>query len=187
MRGVVLAMVLGLATASLAGCATAPKTPEERSSLVDDAHTTLAAMRSRDAGLDAMLDRATGYAVFPKVGKGGFVAGAAYGRGVLFERGRAVGFVELNQGSIGAQIGAEMFSELVVLHNADAVQRMKGGRFSLGANAQAVVLTTGAAANAHFDQGVAVFIVPTGGVMAELSISGQQINYEPMRRGPPQG
>ena len=43
-------------------------------------------------------------------------------------------------------------------------------------------LTTGAAKNAHFDQGIAVFIQPRGGLMAELSVSGQQINYEPMNR-----
>lgn len=170
-----------------AGCATAPKTQGERSSLERDANATLASMRARDMGLDSMLNRSAGYAVFPKIGKAGFVAGAAYGRGVLYERGRPIGFVELNQGSFGAQIGAESFSELVVLNTPEAVDRMKTGKFSVGANAQAIVLTTGAAATARFDQGVAVFVVPTGGAMAELSISGQQINYEPIYRGPPQG
>jgi lipid-binding SYLF domain-containing protein len=174
------ALVLGFVS-----CATAPKTTSERTALVQQARSTLNAMRSRDPGLQSVLDGSAGYAVFPSIGKGGLGVGAAYGRGVLFERGVASGFVELNQGSIGAQIGAETFSELVVLRSRDDVARMKGGKFSLGANAQAVALTTGAAANAHFDQGVAVFIVPRGGVMAELSISGQQINYEPMN--PPQG
>jgi lipid-binding SYLF domain-containing protein len=60
-----------------------------------------------------------------------------------------------------------------------AVDKLKAGNFSLGANASAVALTTGAAAAAQFTGGVAVFTVPRGGLMAELSVSGQQLNFQP--------
>jgi lipid-binding SYLF domain-containing protein len=164
---------------ALCACATAPKSQAKRDALVTRAEATLQEMRSADPGLGPMLDNAAGYAVFPSIGKGGVIAGAAYGRGVLFERGRHVGFVELNQGSIGAQLGAQTFSELIVLQNRDAVNRMKRGDFSIGTTASAVALTAGAAASASFEDGIVVFVVPRGGLMAELSVGGQTINYEP--------
>jgi lipid-binding SYLF domain-containing protein len=160
-------------------CATAPKTDSERKSLETRADVTLESMRARDPGLPTLLDSSSGYAVFPDIGKGGAIVGAAYGRGVLYEHGRMSGYVELNQGSIGAQLGAQTFSELVVFHDPDAVQRLKTGTFEFGANASAVALTTGASAAATFNNGVVVFTVPRGGVMAELTVSGQKLNYQP--------
>jgi lipid-binding SYLF domain-containing protein len=164
---------------ALCACATAPRSQASRESLEARADATLREMRATDPGLGWMLDRAAGYAVFPSIGKGGVIAGAAYGRGVLYEGGRQTGFVDLSQGSIGAQIGAQTFAELIVLDTPDAVQRIKSGDFSISGSASAVALTTGAARTASFDQGVAVFVLPRGGLMAELSVTGQQINFAP--------
>lgn len=164
---------------AVCACATAPKTPESKASLEDNATATLSTMIRKDPGLQSRLNGAAGYAVFPSIGKGGFIAGAAYGRGILYEGGRAVGYVELNQGSLGAQIGAQTFAEVIVFLDPAKVQQLKGGKFSLDANASAVVLTTGAAASAPFQNGVGVFVMPKGGAMAELSVSGQQINFQP--------
>lgn len=163
----------------LAACATAPKTTAERDSLEARADATLQSMKARDPGLTDVLQSSYGYAVFPEIGKGGMVVGAAYGRGVVYERGQKVGYVELNQGSIGAQLGAQSFAELIVFRDQFDLQRLKAGNFSLGGNASAVALTAGAAATARFQNGVAVFVVPRGGLMAELSISGQQLNFQP--------
>jgi lipid-binding SYLF domain-containing protein len=172
----IAAVVIGLGA-----CATAPKTEAGRQSLEARAAATLDSMRARDPGLQSVLDSAYGYAVFPDIGKAGVVVGAAYGRGILYEHGRPSGFVELNQGSIGAQLGGQTFSELIVFRDRLGVDTLKAGRFTLGANASAVALTAGAAASAEFTDGVAVFTMPLGGLMAELTISGQQLNYEPRR------
>jgi lipid-binding SYLF domain-containing protein len=141
------------------------------------AANTLDMMTTKDPSLRPVLTRAAGYAVFPEIGKGGFVAGAAHGRGVLYEGGLATGFVELQQASIGAQVGAQTFAELIVLDNAIDVQRLKDGKFSLGANASAVALSEGIAGATTTGDGVSVFVVPRGGAMAELSVSGQRIRY----------
>lgn len=170
--------LIGLCIA-VASCATAPKTAEDRSALEHSASSTLATMIQKDPGLHGKLQSVAGYAVFPNIGKGGFVAGAAYGRGILYENGRSVGYVELNQGSIGAQIGGQSFAELIVFLSPSDVAKVKGGDFSVGTNVSAVALTAGAAASAEFVNGVAVFVMPKGGVMAELSVSGQQINFVP--------
>jgi lipid-binding SYLF domain-containing protein len=172
--------LIAAAALSLGGaCATAPKTADEKADLYVQADTTLRSMKNRDPGLAELLNRSAGYVVFPDIGKGGLIVGGAYGRGILYENGRRKGFVELNQASIGAQVGAQTFSELIVFTNPLDVSKLKMGDFSLGANVSAVALTTGAAASVDTNAGTYVFVVPKGGVMAELSVSGQKLNFEP--------
>jgi lipid-binding SYLF domain-containing protein len=170
--------IAAIAIGSVA-CATAPKTEGERRDLEARSRETQQQMVQRDPSLQTVLDTAVGYVVFPEIGKGGAIVGAAYGRGVLFERGQPVGYVELNQASLGAQLGGQTFSEMIVFRDPVALQRLKGGDFQIGANASAVALTAGAAASAEFSEGVGVFTLPRGGLMAELSVSGQQLNFQP--------
>ncbi len=179
MRKLPMHLIAAAALTFGGACATAPKTADEKADLYVDADRTLGAMRARDPGLIELLERSAGYVVFPNIGKGAFVAGGAYGRGILYEDGRRQGFVELNQASIGAQIGAQTFSELIVFTNPLDVSKLKMGDYSLGANVSAVALTTGAAAAVDANTGTFVFIMPKGGVMAELSVSGQKLNFEP--------
>lgn len=167
------------ALAPITGCATAPRSVAEQDSLISRANATVQEMAARDAELPNMLASGAGYAVFPDVGKGGAVIGGAFGRGVLYENGQPSGFVKLEQASIGAQLGAQTFAELVVLQDQVAVERLKGGELTLGADIGAVALTTGAVARAQFTDGVLVFLLPRGGLMAELTLSGQRLRYEP--------
>ena len=162
------------------GCATAPRTQAERQSLVAESDAAVVSMTARDPSLRDLLDRSPGYAVYPNVGSAGAIVGGAYGRGVVFEDGQPVGFTELNQGSVGAIIGGQSFSQIIVFENDTAIGRMKSGNFDVGAEASAVALKAGIAANARFEGGVAVFQMPKGGLMATAAINGQKINYEPM-------
>jgi lipid-binding SYLF domain-containing protein len=137
-------------------------------------------MEARDPSLREFVDRAPGYVMFPDVGKAGAGIGGAYGRGIVYERGRPVGFAELNQGSIGLQLGAESFSELVVFENDAALNRLKSGDFDVGAEASAVALKAGAGKSATFQGGAAIFQHTRGGLMAAAAINGQKLNYQPM-------
>jgi lipid-binding SYLF domain-containing protein len=175
MKNLVFASAMLLGT--IAACGSTPDTPQEQASAHQEAQTALQMMINRDPTLSALLDASAGYAVFPDIGKGGFIAGAAHGRGVLYEGGRATGYVELSQASIGAQIGAQSFTELVVFKSPSDLQRVKSSGYSLGGNVSAVILTTGAAGKTEFNDGVAVFVVPRGGAMAEVSLSGQKIEF----------
>lgn len=168
-----------LATVAIACGGAAPKSAEQRNTLEDRAELTVRTMTSRDPSLRQVLDSAAGYVVFPEIGKGGLVVGAAHGRGILYENGRSSGFVELRQASIGAQAGAQTFAELIVFTDPADVQEVKSGTYDLGGSASAVVLSAGVAAATDFSDGVAVFVLPRGGVMAELSITGQQLRYSP--------
>jgi len=56
---------------------------------------------------------------------------------------------------------------------------MPGYPFDVAADATAVILTTGAAANARFVHGVAVVVRPLAGAMAEAAVGGQQFKFIP--------
>ena len=118
--------------ATFAGCATAPSTRAERQSLRESAEATLGEMIARDPAIHDVTRWAPAYAVFPAIGKGGVLIGGAYGRGILYEAGVATGYVSLEQASLGAQLGGQSFSELLVLRTADDVDALKAGRYTVG-------------------------------------------------------
>jgi lipid-binding SYLF domain-containing protein len=167
------------ALAFITGCQTAPKTDTARANLLDDAQATLNRFERSDNTLRALLDRSPGFAVFPSVGKGGFIVGGGYGKGVLYERGRPIGYSDISQASIGFQAGAEDFSELIVFHDQNSLDYFKAGSYGLSAEASAIALKPGAAAQAEVKKGASVFALMNSGVMAEAAVAGQKFRYTP--------
>jgi lipid-binding SYLF domain-containing protein len=156
------------------------KSEAKAQTLQQEATAAMSDLRQTDPSIEDMLNRAHGYAIFPSVGKGGFIVGGAHGKGILYERGRAVGLVELNQASVGFLAGGQTFRELIVFLTPEALEKFRSGQFALGADIGAVALKTGAAASAEAKNGMAVFVKPIGGAMFEASVAGQKFNYKPM-------
>jgi lipid-binding SYLF domain-containing protein len=166
-----------LATAP--SCGTAPKTTADRRVLSTDTTAFIARAKETDPSLTKFFDNCVGYAVLPDIGKGGLILGGAYGKGQLFDRsGRMVGYCDVSQGSIGAQIGGQSFGEMVFFENEKTFSDFKGGKFSLTAQASAVALSAGAAAAAKYDNGIALFVMNPKGLMLEASVGGQQFGYQ---------
>ena len=99
------ALALALCAPLVSACASAPRTATEQRDLEARASGARDSMISKDAALGRLLSESYAYIVFPTVGKGGLVVGAAHGQGILFIRGNPQGSVELNQVSLGAQLG----------------------------------------------------------------------------------
>ena len=171
--------LLTLVAGSLIGCSTAPPTPGARDVLLQQATTTMSEMNREDPGLDELTKKAYGYALFPEIAKGGLVFGGGYGRGVVYEQGQLVGYADLSQASFGLQMGGQTCSEVIVFENKAALDLLKQGRVEFAADASAVILKTGAAANARFVDGFAVFVRPIGGAMVEATVGGQQVTFVP--------
>lgn len=148
--------------------------------LVSEARQTIALYKKADPSIDTFFRRSVAYAVFPGIGKGGLGIGGAHGTGVLFENGTPVGKVTMNQVTVGAQAGGQEFSQIIFYEVPHAVQELKAGHASLSAGISAVALSSGAAANAGFKNGVAVFTATKGGLMLEASVGGQKFSYEPL-------
>lgn len=182
MYRITLLAVMVAAAGLFLGCQTTPETPEKRAALEDEARTALQSMTARDDTLQQVLDESYGYVVLPSVGEGGAIAGAAYGRGVAYERGRPVGYVELNQGSIGLQLGGQTYSEIIVFEDQEDFAKLQSGPITVGADATATAIGAGVAAEAQFRNGMMVFVQPQGGAMAGVAVSGQRLEFAPMER-----
>jgi lipid-binding SYLF domain-containing protein len=172
-RWLIGALLVGV----LVGCASAPATRSEQGALEANADGTLRSMRSRDPSLNAVLSRAAGYVVFPSVTEGGFIVGGAGGVGVVYEHNRPIGYSELRAGSVGIQAGGQSYSQLVVFETPGALSRFRSGNFNLSANATATAIQTGAAANASFENGVAVFVEDQSGLMAGANVAGETMSF----------
>ena len=182
MHRITLLAVTAAAFALFVGCQTTPETPQERAALEDQAETTIKSMTARDDTLQEVLDESYGYVVFPSIGEGGALAGAAYGRGIAYERGRPIGYVELKQGSIGLQVGGQTFSEIIIFEDKEAFAKLHTGPFTLGADATATAIGSGEAREVQFRNGMKVFVQPQGGAMAGFAVSGQQLEFAPTER-----
>ena len=173
--GILITLILGL----VAGCSTGSVPQAEGDALVKRAQTSRQEWNKVDPQFEAFAKKGYGFAFFPEITKGGFVVGGARGQGVVYEKGQHVGYAELTQMSVGFQAGLQDYSQLIVFENQPAMDRFKRNEIDFGANASAVVADKGAAMGAQFVDGVAVFVRPLGGAMAEASLGGQQITYLP--------
>ena len=126
------------------------------------------------------FNHSAGYAVFPKVGKGGIGVGGAYGKGTVIAGDQTVGQTSLSQVSIGLQLGGQVYAEFIFFKDETALADFKRGNFELGAQASAVAATAGASADASYNKGVAIFTNVSGGLMYEASVGGQKFTFEPL-------
>ena len=151
-----------------------------------------------DAGISNMFKTAHGYALFPTIGKAGFVVGGAYGKGRVYQGGMHVGDTSMTQASIGFQIGGKGYSQVIFFQDKRALDEFSSGNFEFGAEAQATALTAAATATANtagnrasasggknnaniasggYNKGMATYVITKGGLMAEASIAGQKFSY----------
>ena len=163
---------------ALGGCSTAPRSAEGRADIETQADSALAKAKQTDPSLAPVLRDAAGYAVFPSVGKGGAGLGGAYGKGVLYERDRMVGYCDLSQATIGLQLGGQAYTQIIAFETREALNSFKAGQFAFDAQATAVALQAGAGANAPYAHGVAVFTMDEAGLMYEASVGGQRFSYQ---------
>ncbi len=136
-------------------------------------------VKTADPGIETFFENAAGYAVFPSVGKGGFVVGGAYGKGLVIANQEVVGYTTITQGTVGLQIGAQKYAQFIFFRDQVALEHFRRGNFEFGAQASAVAVTKGASADANYDSGVVVFTHAGGGLMVEGSVGGQRFTYKP--------
>lgn len=143
-----------------------------------------------------------GYAVFPTIGKAGFVVGGAYGKGQVYRHGVVTGEASLVKVSVGFQAGGQAFSEIIFFEDERAYNEFTSGEFEFDAAASAVAITAGVQAKAgtqgatagasagpatgtqlkaNYHNGMAVFVHAKGGLMYEASIGGQKFNFTPTK------
>ena len=151
-----------------------------------------------DAGISNMFNSAYGYALFPTIGKAGFIIGGAYGKGRVYEQGKHIGNTAMTQATVGFQLGGTGFSQVVFFQDKRALTEFTNGNYEFGAEAQATAITAAAGASANtagssatasggknnastaggsYNKGMATFTITKGGLMYEASVGGQKFSF----------
>ncbi|MDC8000947.1 lipid-binding SYLF domain-containing protein [Aequorivita todarodis] len=147
--------------------------------VIKDAEKAKAAFLEANPKLQGYFDDAKAYAIFPNVGKGAMIIGAASGNGAVYERGVLVGMANMKQLDIGAQIGGKAYSEIIFFKTDKSVQEFMDDKFSFGSNLSAIAANQSPPSfDVTYTDGVAVFTLPKDGLMAEVSVGGQKFDFE---------
>ncbi len=167
-----------------------------------DPYSATVALFKNSSESASFFKNSYGYAVFPAVGKGGFVVACAHGTGRGYAQSRWVGNATVTQVTIGSQIGAQASSQIVFFEDERAFRNFTSGNFEFGADASAVVITAAAQASAGtqglsagasggkndagtiggYHDGMAIFTIVKGGAMVSAAVGGQKFGYTPRRR-----
>ena len=67
----------------------------------------------KSKAVQPFFKNAYGYAVFPTIGKGGVGIGGSFGKGQVYRGGKVTGITSLIKGTIGFQLGGQVFSEII--------------------------------------------------------------------------
>lgn len=166
----------------------------------EDYSNTIETFRSSPV-VEDFFRNSYGYAVFPTIGKAGYVVGGSYGQGQVYRNGEVTGKTSVIEGSVGFQLGAEAFSEIIFFKNRQAYEEFTGGEFEFDVQAQAVAITagaqakagtagasagasagpkTGVQAQATYVDGMVTFVHTKGGLMYEFSVGGQRFTFTPL-------
>jgi lipid-binding SYLF domain-containing protein len=151
----------------------------DKGDLSKEVQYTIEQLKKQDSSIKTFFEKSHGYAIFPRVGKGGFGIGGAHGRGQVYKKDVLIGTTSLSQVTIGFQLGGQVYSEVIFFEDQKALDSFKDNKFALSAQAGAVAAAEGASANAKFELGVAIFTMARGGLMYEASVGGQKFSFKP--------
>lgn len=158
-----------------------PETPADPEIKNPKVAQTIADFKGHDPGLDTFFEHAYGYVVFPTITKGGLFIGGAHGEGEVYEKAVLIGKSTITQVTVGLQIGGQNYSEIIFFKDKNALDGFIGGNYEFGAQVSAIAVTAGVSTDVDYNNGVAVFTLPKGGLMCEASVGGQKFSFEPIK------
>jgi len=174
-----LALVLCCGVVLGVGCAPPrPASVHSQDTLAAQVRETVAMFKNTNPGIHPFFEKSHGYAVLPRVGKGAWIVGGAFGRGEVFARGEKVGYCAMSQATIGFSFGGEFFREIIFFRDEYDLERFATTNFAFSAQMTAVALTAGVAVKEDYQDGMAVFVMPDAGLMVDASMGGQAFEYE---------
>jgi lipid-binding SYLF domain-containing protein len=130
-------------------------------------------------GCNAAAEKAQGMLVFPEVTKAAIGVGGSYGEGALIVGDKTAGYYSTAAASVGLQLGAEKYAQIIMFMTADALDKFRNSSgWEAGVNAKVTMIDQGKAANMSSiiaDNPVIAFVFGQRGLMGDLSIQGSKI------------
>ena len=147
---------------------------------VKEARAAIKVVKKKQPASKKLFKKAYAYVVFPSVARGAFGLGGAFGEGIVFRKGKAIARSKLTQVTIGLGAGGENYVEVILFKTKEAFKAFKAGKLELNAQANAVANDQGVSAKMDFVNNVAIVTVTKQGLMANASVGGQVLSYDPL-------
>ena len=172
-RIIVVLMAFVMASTGLAEAASKSKIDRRT-------NEALAEFKSEIGGADAVLAKAVGVLVFPRITKGGFGIGGEYGEGALRIGGKSVAYYSNAAASAGLQIGLQRRRQMLVFLDQTALDKFRASDgWEIGVDASVTVITVGAGGSIdtnQLNQPIVAFVFDSKGLMYNLSLEGTKIS-----------
>lgn len=147
--------------------------------LISEGQTALNQMFEKAPELQAKVNAAYGYAIFPEIKKAGLIIGGAGGKGVVYRGGAITGEAKMSQASIGAQLGAQKYMQLILFKDAEAYESFTGGKLKFDAQVSAVAIEADSGSfNTPYKSGFLIYTMADGGLMFAATVAGQKFSFE---------
>jgi lipid-binding SYLF domain-containing protein len=140
---------------------------------------TLAQFDSLNPNHHALLQKAAGVLVFPRVTKAGAGIAGEHGQGVLQVKGQTRGYYSVSSASVGATLGVAKHSEIIVFMTQDSLDKFVNSKgWSVGADAGIAVVKGGAGEydTQTLQRPILGFVFGEKGLIADVSLEGSKIN-----------
>ena len=143
-------------------------------------------MAAEDSAIPgAILNKATGIAIFPNTVKAGFIVGGTRGRGILSGKGAdgwsSPAFLTLTGGSFGLQIGGQAADIILVINGDRGLENLVSNQFKIGADAAIAAGPVGRDAQAATDIQLRAQILSYSrarGLFAGVTINGSTVRQD---------
>ena len=147
--------------------------------LISEGQTALGQMFKKAPELQEKVNSAYGYAIFPEIKKAGLIIGGAGGKGVVYQGGAVIGESKMSQASIGAQLGAQKYMQLILFKNVEAYDSFTGGKLKFDAQVSAVAIEADSGSfNTPYKSGFLIYTMADGGLMFAATVAGQKFSFE---------
>ena len=162
----------------------------KRQSLVDSCLATARKVLGGPDFPDAakLMTSAKGVLIIPELVQGGFILGAAGGRGVLMGKTATGGggwsfpaFYGMGSGSIGLQVGGKVSEIVFIIRNEKALQAVLDHKFKVGAEAGVTMVAVGAGFEGATTGAAGADILAfanSNGLFAGVSLEGSYIDAD---------
>jgi len=170
-----------IGTVALALCMAmaAPALAKSKSELEATSKQALSKLIATYPAAKSANSKAVAVLVFPSITKAGFGVGGQFGEGVLWRRGKAVGYYNTAGASYGLQAGAQKYGYAMFFMTEKALKSLDSSEgFEVGVGPSIVVIDSGMAKNvttSSLTQDIYAFVFQQQGLMAGAGLQGNKI------------
>lgn len=152
----------------------------DKKDIDQDITETMALFKKEYPSAAPLLKKASGVLVFPKVIKGGFGIGGAYGEGALMVNGKKVQYYSRASASFGFQFGGQIRREIILFMTNKELKKFRSADgWEAGVDGSVAVVkvgTGGAIDTKSLNSPVVGFIFGSKGLMVNASIEGAKMS-----------